>query len=126
MMSFIMVERLMVDDVGIVRSETVVWGTMVHWIGNIWIVGSCVMSSQGNTMLIVGIKEGHVSYFVWGNEVSIMLKDWCMVFWGIVITVMDTVWTIKGEAMVRMMIIVTISTKTINQFSNSCVNGMMH
>merc|ERR1719266_1736833 len=76
-------------------------------------------------MLIVGIKEGHVSYFVWGNEVSIMLKDWCMVFWGIVITMMDTVWTIKGEAMLRMMIIVTISAETVNQFSYSCVNGMM-
>ena len=29
-----------------------------------------------------------------------MLEDWCMVFWGIVISMMDAVWTIKGEAMV--------------------------
>ena len=100
MMCFIMMERLMADDVGIVRSEIVVWGPMVHWIGNIWIVGSCMMSSQDNTMLIVGIKEGYVSYIVWGNEVSVMLEDWSVVFWGIVISVMDAVWTIKGEAMV--------------------------
>ena len=100
MMCFIMMERLMADDVGIVRSEIVVWGPMVHWIGNIWIVGSCMMSSQDNTMLIVGIKEGHVSYIVWSNEVSVMFEDWSVVFWGIVISVMDAVWTIKGEAMV--------------------------
>ena len=74
----------------------------------------------------MGFKERNVSYFVWGNEVSIMLEDWCMVFWGIVITVMDAVWTIKSEAMVRVKIIVTMSTESINQLSNSCVNGMMH
>merc|ERR1712242_457336 len=51
-------------------------------------------------MLIVGIKEGHVSYIVWSNEVSIMFEDWSVVFWGIVISVMDAIWTIKGEAMV--------------------------
>ena len=61
---FTVMERLMFNDMGIVRSETVMWGTMVHWISNIWIVGSCVMSSQGNTMFIVGFKERNVSYFV--------------------------------------------------------------
>ena len=100
MMSFIMMERLMADDVGIVRSEIMVWGSMMHLIGNIWIVGSCMMSSQDNTMLIVGIKEGYVSYIVWRNEVSVMLEDWSVVFWDIVISVMDAVWTIKGEALV--------------------------
>ena len=90
----------MADDMGIMRSKIVVWGSMVHWIGNIWIVGSCMMSSQDNTMLIVCVKEGHVSYIVWGNEVSVMLEDWSVVFWGIVISVMDAVWTIKGEAVV--------------------------
>ena len=47
---FTVMERLMLNDMGIVRSETVMWGTMVHWISNIWIVWSCVMSSEGNTM----------------------------------------------------------------------------
>ena len=55
-----------------------------------------------------------------------MLEDWCMVLWGIVITVMDAVWTVKSEAMVRVKIIMTMSTESINQLSNSCVNGMMH
>ena len=50
MMCFTVMERLMFDDVGIVRSETVVWSDMMHWISSIWIVRSCMVSSQGITM----------------------------------------------------------------------------
>ena len=72
------------------------------------------MSSQGNTMFIVGFKERNVSYFVWGNEVSIMLEDWSMVLLNIVITVMDPKWTIKSIAMVRVKIIMTISFESVD------------
>ena len=125
MVSLTMPEWLVFDNEGIVWSKAVVWGTVVRRISNVWVVWGCIVGTESNSMSIVGIEEWHMSNFVWGNVVPIMLKDRCVVCWTIMISMVTSVVTINIIHMVLKWTIVMISIVSMDQFSNSSVDWMM-
>ena len=124
--SFTMPEWLVLDDKGVVWSKTVVRGAVISGVSNVWVVRGCIVGAKSNSMSIMRIEEWHVSYFIRGNKVSIMLKDRCMVCWTIMITMITTVETIDIIHVILKWTIVMISIVSMNQFSNSCVDWMVN
>ena len=118
--SVTMPEWLVLDNKGVVMSKTVMWGAVISWVSNVWVVWGCIVGAKRNSMSIMGFEEWHVSYFIWRNKVSIMLKDRGVVCWAIMISMITSMGTIDIIHVILKWTIM-ISTVSMNQLSNSCV-----